>query len=336
MKLEKKAHDAVYGMVVSPGILALFVISLFFYPNVVAEDFLMPVLASILPGFAEAGYGVGPISAWHGWTPELLMTIGVVATGTLLYVYLKKWIRLYGYLPGVLSLNALYDYLLVKTEEISARITRGYMTGSLMDYLRYIFIFLVVAVGGVMLVLQGFAFDPAGNSPISLYEVVLTLVLVGSGLLVVFAKNRIIALVGLGIMGYIMAMLFVVFRAPDLALTQLVVETVSTVMLLLCFYFLPELKKEITAMKHQATNFIIAAGVGILVTAMALSAQSNRLFEPISWFFEQAYELAGANNIVNAILVDFRGFDTMFEILVFTIAGLGVYTLIKLRHAGRG
>ncbi|NMA14203.1 MAG: hypothetical protein GX930_03075, partial [Clostridia bacterium] len=58
-------------------------------------------------------------------------------------------------------------------------------------------------------------------------------------------------------------------------------------------------------------------------------------FEPISWFFENSYELAGANNIVNAILVDFRGFDTMLEILVFCIAGIGVYTLIKLRGGER-
>ncbi len=73
----------------------------------------------------------------------------------------------------------------------------------------------------------------------------------------------------------------------------------------------------------------------MVVTLIALSAQNHRLFPPISRFFENAYELAGARNIVNAILVDFRGFDTMLEILVFFIAGIGVYTLIKLRLAGR-
>lgn len=334
-KLEKKAHDAVYGMVVSPAILALFVVLLFFYPNVVVDYLLLPVLASLLPGFAATGFGLEPISAWHGLTVELGMTAGVVGIGTVLYLSFRKWIRLYGYMPGRLSLNALYDYLLVQVEVCSNRITLGYMTGSLMDYLRYIFVFFVVAVGGVLLAVRGFAFDPSGNNPISLYEVVLALVLVGAALVVLNARTRIVALVGLGIMGYLIAMFFVIFRAPDLALTQLVVETVSTVMLLLCFYFLPEIKEETGSPGYQTTNFLIAAGVGILVTALALSAQSNRLFEPISWFFEQAYELAGARNIVNAILVDFRGFDTMFEILVFTIAGLGVYTLIKLRQTGR-
>jgi len=66
-----------------------------------------------------------------------------------------------------------------------------------------------------------------------------------------------------------------------------------------------------------------------------LSANSTRLFEPISSYFENSYDLAGAKNIVNAILVDFRGIDTMLEIFVLCIASLGVYTLIKLRLAGR-
>jgi multicomponent Na+:H+ antiporter subunit A len=69
----------------------------------------------------------------------------------------------------------------------------------------------------------------------------------------------------------------------------------------------------------------------VIVTLVALSANGNRLFESISGYYENSYELAGAKNIVNAILVDFRGFDTMLEILVLTVAGLGVYTLIKLR-----
>ena len=72
----------------------------------------------------------------------------------------------------------------------------------------------------------------------------------------------------------------------------------------------------------------------MIVAVVAFSAIGRRLFAPISSYYENAYELAKAKNIVNAILVDFRGFDTMLEILVLTLAGLGVYTLIKLRLAG--
>lgn len=70
------------------------------------------------------------------------------------------------------------------------------------------------------------------------------------------------------------------------------------------------------------------------MTIVALTANGSKFFDSISYFYEDSYELAGAKNIVNAILVDFRGFDTMLEILVLTMAGLGVYTLIKLRMTG--
>jgi multicomponent Na+:H+ antiporter subunit A len=181
-----------------------------------------------------------------------------------------------------------------------------------------------------MFVLKSFAFNPALNNSISIYEVVLALAMVGAALMILFSRTKLVAIISLGIMGYLVAMFFVVFRAPDLALTQLVVETVTTVLFLLCFYFLPELTPEIRKIGFNAANMVVALGVGLLVTAMAISAQSNRFFAPISWFFENSHELAGAKNIVNAILVDFRGFDTMLEILVFCIAGIGVYTLIKL------
>jgi multicomponent Na+:H+ antiporter subunit A len=142
-------------------------------------------------------------------------------------------------------------------------------------------------------------------------------------------------MIALGALGFLVSMFFVDFRAPDLALTQLVVETVTVALFLLCFYHLPELRKERSRVPFKATNLIVSLGVGIIVTIIALSANGNRLFAPISSFYEQAYELAGAKNIVNAILVDFRGFDTMLEILVLCMAGLGVFTLIKLRIAGR-
>jgi multicomponent Na+:H+ antiporter subunit A len=154
-------------------------------------------------------------------------------------------------------------------------------------------------------------------------------------LTVLFAESRLISIVAVGTLGIFVVFFFVLFRAPDLALTQLVVETVTTVLFLLCIYHLPKFKKEISSVRFKAVNGVISVGIGLVVTMIALSANSNRFFESISHFYENSYELAGANNIVNAILVDFRGFDTMLEILVLSMAGLGVYALIKLRLAGR-
>src|SRR5690606_14580344 len=139
----------------------------------------------------------------------------------------------------------------------------------------------------------------------------------------------------LSVVGYIVSLYFVIFRAPDLALTQLVVETISTALFLLCFYFLPKVSKQIQRVRFRAVNLLISLGVGITLTLVGLTAQGHRLFEPISEYFQGSYELAGARNMVNAILVDFRAFDTMLEIVVLFTAGIGVYTLIRLRRDRR-
>jgi multicomponent Na+:H+ antiporter subunit A len=151
---------------------------------------------------------------------------------------------------------------------------------------------------------------------------------------VLFARSRLTSILAVGALGYMVAFLFVLFRAPDLALTQLVVETVTTVLFLLCFYHLPKIKKDNSSWRVKATKGTIALGMGLVMTLVALSVNGSRFFPSISWFYENAYDLAGAQNIVNAILVDFRGVDTMLEILVLTMAGLGVYILVKLRKEG--
>jgi len=331
--LRMKKHEAPFGMLLPPALLAVLVILVFFFPNLVAGSLLVPAAEAVLPGYGAAG--LPPIAAWHGVSPELLMTVGVVAAGSILFKLRKKWAAALHRLSPRFSFNFLYNKLLEAGEALCGRATRAYMTGSIRDYLVYIIAFTVLLPGGLMIAVNGFAFAPTDDSPILLYELVLALVMVGAALLVLFSRSRLPAVIGLGTMGYAAAMFFVVFRAPDLALTQLVVETVTTVLFLLCFYFLPELKREAGKRRFRPGHLTVALGFGVFVTAMALSAQGNRLFVPVSWFFENAYELAGANNIVNAIIVDFRGFDTMLEILVFAMAGLGVYTLIKLRGGGK-
>src|SRR5690606_31626567 len=114
-------------------------------------------------------------------------------------------------------------------------------------------------------------------------------------------------------------------------LTQTVVETVTTVLFLGAYYFLPEWKKEDSKPRSKAVNMLLSISVGIIFTVIALAVQNGKLFETISGYFENSYELAGGNNIVNAILGDFRAFDTMLEVVVLLIAGIGVYTFIKLK-----
>ncbi len=132
-------------------------------------------------------------------------------------------------------------------------------------------------------------------------------------------------------------MFFVIFKAPDLALTQLVIETISVALFLLAFKHLPALNNHGETKPNKLVNLIIAAGVGITVTLVALSAHSQKLIPSISQYYKDTVATeAGGGNIVNVILVDYRGFDTLFEIAVLSIAGIGVLAMIRLKTGKKG
>lgn len=332
-KLNRDVHEAPFGMLIPSVILAFFVVVIFFFPNVFSKYLLKPAFVAILPMFTIDKVDI-KIRAWHGWNTELLMTIGVVIMGSLLFITVKRWVPLLKQYPQWLTLNNLFEKSLEKVERNSLTLTNRYMTGSIRHYFIYIFSFFVIVLACSLLLLHGIQFDVSEDNVISIYDMGLVLGVMIAALTVLFTSNRMTAIVALSVVGYLVTMFFVIFRAPDLALTQMVVETVTTVLFLLCFYHLPKLQKNIGRIKFKLTNLIVSVATGLTITILALSSNSHKLFEPISYFFENAYELAGAKNIVNAILVDFRGFDTMLEISVLCIAGLGVYTLARFRMKG--
>ncbi|BAD63326.1 MULTISPECIES: Na+/H+ antiporter subunit A [Shouchella] len=335
-KLEKSAHEAPFGMLVSPVILASLVVAFFFFPNVLGEFLLKPAYGAVMPAFIDAGVFDYQIKAWHGINTELLMTLGIVGLGLVLYRSLPRWVGVYSLFPAMLSLDRLYNGALISVERRSNEITNRYMTGNMYHYLLYIFLVILGLVYTVALTTGALSFNVSNDAPISIYEGILAAVMAITAISILFAKSRMTGILLNGVLGYLVALFFVFFRAPDLALTQLVIETVTAALFLLCFYFLPDWDKQKHKTKPKLLNGLIAVATGAMVTVLALSVNSNRLFDSISAFYENAYELAGAKNIVNAILGDFRAFDTMLEVVVLLIAGLGVYVLIKLKASKGG
>lgn len=330
-QLEKKPHEAPIGMLIPPIILAALVVTFFFFPNILAYSVIEPAIAAIIPEAIETGSRFSvKIKAWHGFQPELYMTIGVVVLGTIGYLTLSKWRPMYNIFKEKWSFNALYDRSLIGLEKGSYRLTNSYMTGFLRDYLVYVFGFMIIVIGGVMFYQQAFSFQTDQAASIGTYEVILSLVMVAATIATVFASSRLTAIIALGVMGYTLSLFFVIFRAPDLALTQLIIETISVALFLLCFYHLPKLSLKQKTRRFKMTNFIISLGVGVVVTCLAFASTSQQSIDTIStYFIENSYKLAGGDNIVNVILVDFRGFDTLFEITVLAIAALGIYGLLK-------
>ncbi|NHN33232.1 Na+/H+ antiporter subunit A [Paenibacillus agricola] len=332
-KLEKKPHEAPLGMLFPPVVLASLAVVFGLFPNLLAYTLIEPAMAAIHPTLLLTGQQFeADIRIWHGWTAEIWMTLGVITVGIVLYRLHHRLKVLHQPLFSGITLNKTYDGGLNLLDRGATGLTDRYMTGSVRHYLMYIFVFLIVSMAITMGISAHSPYDFSEFAPMSSYEAIIIAVLMGSVIAVPFARTRMMAIILTGTAGYMVTLFFVIFRAPDLALTQMIVETVSVTLFLLCFYHLPKLKKELESLRFRLPNFIIALGVGVMMTLLALSASSSRSFESISEFYiKESYNLAGGKNIVNVILVDFRGFDTLLEIVVLSIASYGIYALIQLK-----
>lgn len=326
---ERPPVEAPIGMLISPIVLAILVVGLFFFPNLLGNAILQPALGTMIEGGAE----LAPrIYAWHGFNAELWMTIGIVLAGSLAYYLLKKWRPYYQYIPSTWSFNNLFMWSLRTYEGMATNVTHRYMNGNLPSYFAYIFTFFILLVGGIWLTVGPIAISFSGDAEISLYETLLAITMAMAAIAILFAQSRLTAILLNGVIGFSIAIFFVFFRAPDLALTQLVIEAVTTILFLVCFNYLPEWKPETLSIRKKVRNGLIAFGGGLMVIIIGLAVNSYNQFDSISSYYEDSYELAGGRNIVNAILGDFRAFDTMLEGLVLFIAGIGVFTLIRMRQ----
>jgi multicomponent Na+:H+ antiporter subunit A len=335
-KLEKKPHEAPIGMLISPIVLASLVIVFGLFPNILSSTLIEPAVASIQTRLVDHDFHVH-ISMWHGLGTEVWMTLGVIVIGFILYTTMSKWTGIYRIFSDRFSFNNLYDQLLEKMDDWSKTLAKTIMTGSIRSYLVYILSSLFVLLGFALYRKNAFTITLDNLAPIGVYELILAFVIVVCSISIILAKSRLTAIILLGAVGYTVSLFFVLFRAPDLALTQLVIETISVALFLLCFYHLPKyVRIKEQRMRFRLNRAIISIGVGAVVTLIALSAHSQKLFPSISgYYLENAYKEAGGKNVVNVILVDFRGLDTMFEITVLGIAALGIFAMIKLRLTRR-
>jgi multicomponent Na+:H+ antiporter subunit A len=139
------------------------------------------------------------------------------------------------------------------------------------------------------------------------------------------------AVAALGVLGYAISLIFVFYSAPDLAMTQFSIDTLTVILFVLVLYRLPKYLK-LSDMRSRIRDMILALIFGALITTLALEVLSEPKYRETSEFYaENAYKLAKGKNVVNVILVDFRGIDTMVEITVLVIAAIGVFGLMKLR-----
>jgi multicomponent Na+:H+ antiporter subunit A len=172
--------------------------------------------------------------------------------------------------------------------------------------------------------------NPRELLEITLNDIIVVTIMIGAIFFTVFSTSRLAAIAGLGIVGYAMCFIFVFYSAPDLAMTQFTIDTLTVILFVLVLYRLPKYLN-MSNTKIRIRDGVIAISLGVMITLMILEVMNETPNKMISAFYaDNSYVLAHGKNIVNVILVDFRGFDTMVEVIVLSIAAVGVFGLLKL------
>ncbi|TCT21913.1 multisubunit potassium/proton antiporter PhaA subunit /multisubunit potassium/proton antiporter PhaB subunit [Thiobaca trueperi] len=289
-----------------------------------------PLLQAASAGVLQAPLPGYDLAIWHGLGLPVLMSILALTGGLLIYAARRPLFALAARLEGRLDARAIYDWALGRTLDFAGAVTRRLDTGSLQRMLLF-FMLSALTLGAIGFIGGGSSLTgPRVLLPVDGVSILIALVLVAVAIgTLILHRQRLTALIVMGALGLLIALIFVKFSAPDLALTQLTVEVVTIVLLLLALYFLPQQSPAESSRARRIRDLGVAtlAGGG---TAALTWAILSRPFDSISgYFLANSVPGGGGANVVNVILVDFRGFDTLGEITVLALAGLGIYAMLR-------
>lgn len=271
------------------------------------------------------------LTLWHGFTPALGLSVVAITTGLLLWVARRRVSVAQGRLVDRLHIpdaELAYHGVIRAVDRLSIEVTGRTQRGSLPVYVGIILLVLVI-VPGITLVSawQGVAL----RGPDNLLQVAIVVVVIVAAILTVRSRRRLRAVLLLGVTGYGTALLFVAHGAPDLALTQVLVETFSVVTFVLVMRRLPPFFSDRPFTSARRIRVVVGCLTGLAVGGFALLAADARTASPVGRDFTgPAHEYGGGNNIVNITLVDIRVWDTFGEIAVLVVAATGVASLIFL------
>jgi multicomponent Na+:H+ antiporter subunit A len=173
--------------------------------------------------------------------------------------------------------------------------------------------------------------NTASLSGITIYEGIIAGIMATAIFFTVFTKSRLAAVASLGVVGYCFCLIFLFYSAPDLAMTQFSIDTLTVILFVLVLYYLPKYIN-LSETRNRIRDGLLSLVFGALISILTLEVLNEPVTKEITAYYaKNAYLLGKGKNVVNVILVDFRGFDTMVEITVLAIAAIGVFSLLKLR-----
>lgn len=296
------------------------------FPRLIDAHLLVPALRAVRPG-AETFQ----LALWHGLTPVLAFSAATLLGGAVVYRGVGALRRLPPQLETLRRLGPArgYELTLAGLNLLARWQTRVLQNGRLRLYLLTVVATTVVLVGYTLVMRAGVHIAPGLADLFPRDMVIAAMILAASGA-TVRSGSRLVAIVAMGVIGYGVALIYVQFGAPDLAMTQFIIETMTVVLFVLVFHRLP-LFSRLVGKKGRLLDALVALGAGGVMTMLTLVALTERHGSRVAGFFaDQGLPAAHGRNLVNVILVDFRGADTLGEITVLALAGVGVLALLKL------
>ena len=287
-----------------------------------------PVVGGMLEPYADlAGEGHYHLALWHGLEPALGMSALALGLGVVVF-----WLSIrtgWDRKKRLLGFQATDVYYIVTraVDRLAVFITGRTQTGSLPIYVGTIFVVLVGAEAAVLLSGGDWAFSlDAWQHPA---QPIAALLMIIAGIVAVRAQKRYTGVVLVSVTGLGMVTLFAFLGAPDLAVTQVLVESVTLVAFTLVLRRIPSRMGSHNGSGHPVLRAVIGIAVGATMAAIAVVAAGARIHEPVSTeWAELAYQIGHGKNVVNVALVDLRGWDTMGELSVLVLAATGVASLV--------
>jgi multicomponent K+:H+ antiporter subunit A len=289
-----------------------------------------PLLAMAVQATIQGEPPYYSLAIWHGLNMPLMMSGIALIGGVVLYRFrgrLFAWNeKRLAHLDARIAFNAILGLVI----RWANAVTRRFDKGSLQHMIAWTLgIAALIAVAGF----QSMDDPLFGEVGLSEFDPVALIAFGGlmfaSVLTVAMHRRRMVSLIMLGVVGLLISLGFAKFSAPDLALTQLSVEIVTVVLLMLALFFLPQYSKETSSRWRISRDAIWAVAIGLGTTLLTLAVLTRDLSPISGYFLENSVSGGGGTNVVNVILVDFRGFDTLGEIVVLSIAGLGIFSLLQ-------
>ena len=321
--LTKTPHEPPRYMRVPIEILVALCILVGVMPQWLVGDLLNQASAAVL-NQAPPNYS---LSIWHGFNLPLLMSFAAMVFGLLIYVNRRKLFQFQaGFVERPILLR--FDSWMQALQFHAGTLMRALENGSYQRYCLAALISLLFLTGEPLIHLS----ELQGQRPLN----DLDYVVLGATIVAMIAafgtmlmhRQRLVALIMISVVGLVVSLLFVRFSAPDLALTQLAVEVVTIVLLMLALYLLPHKSISHSTSGHLVRDFSLAGALGVIVGSLAYGMMTQQADTISDFFLENAKTGGGGTNVVNVILVDFRGFDTLGEIAVLGIAALGIIKLL--------